>query len=77
MPPPALPWLRPWAWVQSFDDLAVFVFVGDANAHHSEWLESVSLTDLHVHDAHDFEIRWVVSSWFAVPLTLVVTDSIL
>ena len=29
------------ALVQSVDDKAVFVFVGDANAHHSEWLESV------------------------------------
>ena len=29
-------------------------FVGDANAHHSEWLESVSPTDRHGRDAHDF-----------------------
>ena len=36
------------AWVQSVDDKVVFVFVGDANAHHSKWLESVSSTDLHV-----------------------------
>ena len=28
------------ARVQSVDDKAVFVFVGDVNAHHSEWLES-------------------------------------
>ena len=42
------------AWVQSVDDKAVFVFVGDANAHHSEWLESVSPTDRHGHDALDF-----------------------
>ena len=27
------------AWVQLVDDKAVSVFVGDANAHHSEWLE--------------------------------------
>ena len=33
------------AWVQSVDDMVVFVSVGDANAHHSEWLESVSSTD--------------------------------
>ena len=26
------------ARIQSVDDKAVFVFVGDANAHHSEWL---------------------------------------
>ena len=36
------------------DDKAVFVFVGDANAHHSWWSESVSLTDRHGHDALDF-----------------------
>ena len=35
------------ARVQSVDDKAVFVFVGDANAHHSEWLESASPTDRH------------------------------
>ena len=33
--------------VQSVDDKAVFVFVDDANAHHSEWLESVSPMDRH------------------------------
>ena len=42
------------AWAQSVDDKAVFVFVGDANAHHSEWLESVSPTDQYGHDALDF-----------------------
>ena len=35
------------ARVQSVDDKAVFVVVGDANAHHSEWLESVYPTDRH------------------------------
>ena len=30
------------ARVQSVDDKSVFVFVGGANGHHSEWLESVS-----------------------------------
>ena len=40
--------------VQSVDDKAVFVFVGDANAHHSEWLESVSHTDRHGRDALGF-----------------------
>ena len=30
------------------------VFVGDANAHHSEWLESVSPTDQHRRDDLDF-----------------------
>ena len=33
------------AWVQSVDDKAVFMTVGDVNAYHSEWLESVSPTD--------------------------------
>ena len=42
------------ARVQSVDDKAVFVFVGDANALHSEWLESVSHTDRHGRDALDF-----------------------
>ena len=42
------------AWAQSFDDKAVFVFVGDANAHHSVWLVSVSPTDQYGPDALDF-----------------------
>ena len=42
------------ARVQSVDDKAVFVLVGDANSHHSEWLESVSHTDRHGLDALDF-----------------------
>ena len=40
--------------VMSVDDKAVFLFVGDENAHYSEWLESVSPTDRHWRDAHDF-----------------------
>ena len=63
--------------VQSVDDKAVFVFVGHADAHHSEWLESVSPTDRHGRGALELAICRVVSSWFAVPLTLLVTDSIL
>ena len=31
-----------------------FSFFGDANAHHSEWLESVSPTDRHWRDSLDF-----------------------
>ena len=42
------------ARVQSVDDKAVFDFVGDANAHPSEWLESVSPTDRHGRDDLDF-----------------------
>ena len=63
------------AQVQSVDDKPVFVFVGDA--HHSEWLESVSPTDRHGRDALDFVICRVVSSRLSVPLTLQETDSTL
>ena len=42
------------ARVQSVDGKAVFVFVGDVNNYHSEWLESVSLTDWLGHDAFVF-----------------------
>ena len=42
------------ARVQLVYDKAVFVFVGDAIPHHSEWLESVSPTDQHGRDALDF-----------------------
>ena len=65
------------ARVQSVDDRAVFVFVDDANAHHSEWLESVSPTERHGRDALDFCTLSVVSSWCTVLLTLLVIDSIL
>ena len=41
------------ARVQSVDDKAVLVFVGDANAHHCEWLELVSFTDRNGRDALD------------------------
>ena len=40
--------------VQSVDDREVSVFVGDAYAHHSEWLESVAPTDRHERDTRDF-----------------------
>ena len=40
--------------MQLVDDKAVFVFVSGANAHHSEWLESVSPTDRHGRDFLDF-----------------------
>ncbi len=33
--------------IQDDDRKAAFVFVGDFNAHHREWLESVSPTDSH------------------------------
>ena len=38
----------------SVDDKAVFFFVSDANARHSEWLETVSPTDRHGLDALNF-----------------------
>ena len=40
--------------MQSVDDKGVFVFVGDANPHHSEWLESLSPTHQHECDTLDF-----------------------
>ncbi len=40
--------------IQDDDRQASFVFVGDFNAHHREWLESVSLTDPHGRAAFDF-----------------------
>ena len=42
------------ARVQSVDDKSVFVFVFDANAHHSEWFWLVSPTYRHRRDALDF-----------------------
>ena len=42
------------AWAQSVDDKVVFGFVGDANAHHSEWFKSVFPPDRHGRDALDF-----------------------
>ena len=42
------------ARVQSVDDQAVFVFVGDADAHQIEWLESESPTGGHGRYALDF-----------------------
>ncbi len=40
--------------IQDDDRKAVIVFVGDFNAHHREWLESVSPTDFHGRTAPDF-----------------------
>ena len=42
------------AQVQSVDYKAVFIFVGDANAHCTEWLESVFTTDQHERTALNF-----------------------
>ena len=42
------------ARMQSVDHNSVLVFVGDANSHHSEWLESVFPTDRYGRDALDF-----------------------
>ena len=65
------------AWVQSVDDKAVFLYIGDTNAHHSEWLESLSPADRHGVMHLIFAICQVVSSWFAVILTLLVKDLVL
>ena len=46
--------LTSMAEAQSRDAKESFVFVGDFNAHHVEWLESVSDTDVHGTAAHDF-----------------------
>lgn len=43
------------ATIQEVDSRAAFMFVGDFNAHHTEWLGSVSPTDLHGRAAMDFE----------------------
>ncbi len=42
------------AMIQDEDRKAAFVFVGNYNAHHCEWLESVSPTDAHGRAAVDF-----------------------
>ena len=70
--------LESMALVQSADDRAVFVFIGDANAHHSEcgWSLLLPLISTVVMFLI-FAIFQVVSSWFAVPLTLLETDLIL
>ena len=43
-----------FAYSHTVDDKAVFVVIGAENAHRSDWLESVSPTDLHGGDALDF-----------------------
>jgi hypothetical protein len=40
--------------IQSTDPKAAFLVVGDFNAHHREWLQSVSPTDVHGRAALDF-----------------------
>ena len=42
------------AVIQENDRKAAFLFVGDFNAHHREWLNSVSPTDCHGRRALDF-----------------------
>ena len=42
------------ATIQESDSKASFVFMGDFNAHHIEWLRSVSPTDGHGRAAFDF-----------------------
>ena len=40
--------------IQQEDIKADFIFIGDLNAHHQEWLGSVSGTDCHGVAAYDF-----------------------
>ena len=42
------------ASIQESDPKASFLFVGDVNAHHQQWLNSVSATDVHGRAAQDF-----------------------
>ena len=46
--------LSKMAHIQSTDRKSSFIFVGDLNAHHREWLCSVSPTNNHGHAAYDF-----------------------
>ena len=46
--------LNSMASIQEVDNKASFIFVGDFNAHHREWLGSVSPTDAHGYDALNF-----------------------
>ena len=46
--------LNSMAYIQENDRKAAFLFVGDFNAHHREWLNSVSNTDCHGRRAFDF-----------------------
>ena len=64
------------ARVRSVDDKGVFVFVGDENTHYSGWSQSLILIDMGVM-LFIFAICPVVSSWCAVPLTLLVIYTIL
>ena len=46
--------LTSMASVRKSDEKAAFLFVGDFNAHHREWLSSVSTTNYHGLRAFDF-----------------------
>ena len=46
--------LSSMAEIQSLDYKSSFLFLGDFNAHHREWLSSVSPTNCHGHAVHDF-----------------------
>ena len=66
------------AHIQLVGDKAVVVLVGYANAHHSKWNWSRLLLQIGTGMMLlIFAICRVVSSWFVVPLTLLVTDLIL
>ena len=42
------------SYIQELDRKSCFVFVGDLNAHHRDWLNSISETNHHGVAAHDF-----------------------
>ena len=46
--------LASMAAIQENDRMPSFVFIGDFNAHHKEWLNSISQTDCHGLSALDF-----------------------
>ena len=46
--------LMKMAMIQESDPKSCFVFVGDLNAHHQQWLDSISPTNRHGHAALDF-----------------------
>ena len=47
------------SYIQENDRKAAFLFVGDFNAHHREWLNSISPTDRHGLSALDFATEWL------------------
>ena len=57
--------LMTMATIQESDVKASFVFIGDFNVHHKEWLNSVSPTDGHGLRALEFSLNQVVSKSYS------------